>query len=420
MCNMNKINRMISKYNYTPGNSSRIKYIVIHYVGALGGAKENCIYYGGRDRGSSAHYFVGFDGEIWQCVEDQNIAWHCGASSYKHPECRNANSIGIEMCVRKKGTQTLGATDRDWYFENKTVQSTIELVRYLMEKYHIPADHVIRHYDVTGKICPNPYVYNEGKEDYTQVFAQMTKKDGSFLVSRTNTDNFDWKDLKGKTIIPGRKGGVPYMTFEYVLKQNGLNPETDLVLDDSIKFDLMAGAFAGGNAEYVTLFEPTASMTEAEGKGYVVASVGEASGEVPYTAYCAKKSYIEKNSETIEKFTRAIYKGQKWVKSHTSREIAEAIQSFFPSTSVESIEKSVQSYKDIDAWNETPVLKEESFDKLQLIMTEAGELTKSTIQQNSKQCICRKSNKINFSPNRDAPFWAIFCAIEKLIIFAEE
>lgn len=179
MCNMNKINRMISKYNYTPGNSSRIKYIVIHYVGALGGAKENCIYYGGRDRGSSAHYFVGFDGEIWQCVEDQNIAWHCGASSYKHPECRNANSIGIEMCVRKKGTQTLGATDRDWYFENKTVQSTIELVRYLMEKYHIPADHVIRHYDVTGKICPNPYVYNEEKAPGTLSKRQFRQKCGS-------------------------------------------------------------------------------------------------------------------------------------------------------------------------------------------------------------------------------------------------
>lgn len=219
------------------------------------------------------------------------------------------------------------------------------------------------------------YVYNEGKEDYVEVFAQLTQKDGSLLVSKEKTDNFKWTDLIGKTIIPGRKGGVPYMTFEYVLKKNGINPQTDVNLDDSIKFDLMAGAFAGGNAEYVTLFEPTASMTEAEGKGYVVASVGEASGEVPYTAYCAKKSYIEKNSETIEKFTRAIYKGQKWVKSHTSREIAEAIQSFFPSTSVESIEKSVQSYKDIDAWNETPVLKEESFDKLQLIMTEAGELT---------------------------------------------
>lgn len=218
------------------------------------------------------------------------------------------------------------------------------------------------------------YVYNEGKEDYVEVFAQLTKRDGSFLVSKNKTDNFSWKDLKGKTVIPGRKGGVPYMTLEYVLKQNGINPKTDLTLDDSIKFDLMAGAFTGGTAEYVTLFEPTASMTQDAGKGYIVASVGEASGEVPYTAYCAKKSYIEKNSNVIEGFTRAIYEGQIWVKSHTAREIAEKIQEFFPSTAVESLEKSVQAYKDIDAWNETPVLKQEAFDKLQLIMTEAGEL----------------------------------------------
>ena len=213
------------------------------------------------------------------------------------------------------------------------------------------------------------YVYNEGKEDYVEVFAQLTKRDGSFLVSKNKTDNFSWKDLKGKTVIPGRKGGVPYMTLEYVLKQNGINPKTDLTLDDSIKFDLMAGAFTGGTAEYVTLFEPTASMTQDAGKGYIVASVGEASGEVPYTAYCDKKSYIEKNSNVIEGFTRAIYKGQIWVKSHTAREIAEKIQEFFPSTSVESLEKSVQAYKDIDAWNETPVLKQEAFNKLQLIMT---------------------------------------------------
>ena len=119
------------------------------------------------------------------------------------------------------------------------------------------------------------YVYNEGKEDYIEVFAQLTQKDGSFLVSKNPTDNFSWNDLKGKTIIPGRKGGVPYMTLEYVLKKNGINPSTDLILDDSIKFDLMAGAFTGGNADYVTLFEPTASMTEDAGKGYVVASVGE-------------------------------------------------------------------------------------------------------------------------------------------------
>ena len=220
------------------------------------------------------------------------------------------------------------------------------------------------------------YVYNEGKEDYIEVFAQLTQKDGSFLVSKESTDNFSWQDLRGKTVIPGRKGGVPYMTLEYVLKQNGLNPQKDLVLDDSIKFDLMAGAFTGGNAEYVTLFEPTASMTEDAKKGYIVASVGEAAGEVPYTAYCAKKSYISNNKDVIESFTKAIYKGEQWVKEHSALEIAKAIQEFFPDTTVESLEKSVQKYKDIDAWKENPILKEEAFDKLQLIMTEAGELEK--------------------------------------------
>lgn len=219
------------------------------------------------------------------------------------------------------------------------------------------------------------YVYNEGKEDYTQVFAQMTKKDGSLLVSKNPNEDFEWTDVKGSTIIPGRKGGVPYMTLEYVLKQNGINPETDVVLDDSIKFDLMAGAFTSGDAEYVTLFEPTASLTELEGKGYVVASVGEAAGEIPYTAYFAKKSYIENNEDIIQGFTNAIAKGEKWVKEHTSREIAEVIQSFFPDTDLSLLEKAIQSYKDIDAWNETPVLKEESFNKLQEVMTSAGELT---------------------------------------------
>ena len=218
------------------------------------------------------------------------------------------------------------------------------------------------------------YVYNEGKEDYSQVFAQLTKKDGSFLVSKTDTDDFKWTDLKGKTVIPGRKGGVPYMTLEYVLKKNGLNPKTDLILDDSIKFDLMAGAFTGGTAEYVTLFEPTASMTENAGKGYVVASVGEAAGEIQYTAYFAKKSYIEENSETIQKFTNAIYKGQVWVKEHSSREIAEEIKDFFPDTDVELLANVLQSYIDIDAWNENPILKEESFNLLQTVMEEAGEL----------------------------------------------
>lgn len=218
------------------------------------------------------------------------------------------------------------------------------------------------------------YVYNEGKEDYVEVFAQLTQKDGSLLVSKEKTDNFKWTDLIGKTIIPGRKGGVPYMTFEYVLKKNGINPQTGVNLDDSIKFDLMAGAFTGGNAEYVTLFEPTASMTEDAQKGYIVASVGEAAGKVPYTAYCAKKSYIENNKDIIESFTKAIYKGEQWVKEHTAKEIAEQIQTFFPDTTIESLENSVQKYKDIDAWKENPILNEEDFDKLQLIMTEASEL----------------------------------------------
>lgn len=219
------------------------------------------------------------------------------------------------------------------------------------------------------------YVYNEGKEDYCQVFAQLTQKDGSFLVARENTNNFSWQDLKGKTVIPGRKGGVPYMTFEYVLKQNGIDPQKDLILDDSIKFDLMAGAFSEGTADYVTLFEPTATMTANAGKGYVVASVGEASGEIPYTAYFAKKSYIESNSDTIQKFTNAIYKGQKFVEEHTMKEVAEVIKDFFPDTDVDLLATVLQSYKDIDAWKTQPTMKEESFELLQKVMQEAGELS---------------------------------------------
>lgn len=220
------------------------------------------------------------------------------------------------------------------------------------------------------------YVYNEGKEDYTEVFAQLTKRDGSFLVAKEMTDDFNWQDLKGKTVIPGRKGGVPFMTLEYVLRKNGIDPKVDLVLDDSIKFDLMAGAFSAGDAEYVTLFEPTASNTQSQGKGYIVASVGEAAGEIPYTAYFAKKSYIENNKSLIQNFTNAIYKGQKWVKEHSAEEIAESIQAFFPDTDLELLKTVIQNYKDIDAWNETPLLKEESFDRLQEVMNSAGELEK--------------------------------------------
>lgn len=196
---MREINKLISGYNFNAGSVSRIKYIVIHYVGALGGAKANCQYYAGGNRNASAHYFVGFDGEIWQSVEDKNIAWHCGASSYKHAECRNANSIGIELCVRKKNTASLGATDKDWYFEDATVEAAAELTRYLMDKYGVPADHVIRHYDVTGKICPNPYVYNTTSHTWDEF-----KKKISGAAAAESTDKLyrvrkSWGDTKSQT-----------------------------------------------------------------------------------------------------------------------------------------------------------------------------------------------------------------------------
>lgn len=168
-----QINKLLTPYNLNRlGDTNRIRYIVIHYVGATGGAEANCRYYASKYIGASAHYYVGFDGEIWQSVEDGDIAWHCGAKSYRHPECRNSNSIGMELCVRNKGSQA--ADSRDWYFEEATVTAAIELTRELMEKYGVPAERVIRHYDVTGKICPNPYVYNHTAHTWEAFKAALT------------------------------------------------------------------------------------------------------------------------------------------------------------------------------------------------------------------------------------------------------
>lgn len=219
------------------------------------------------------------------------------------------------------------------------------------------------------------YVYNEGREDYSEVFAQLTKRDGSFLVGKEKVETFDWNQLKGKTVIPGRKGGVPYMTFEYLLKEKGIDPANDLVLDDSIQFSLMAGAFSGSEAEYVTLFEPTASMIEQEGKGYILTSIGQESGEIPYTAYCSKKSYISENEDLIQRFTNAIYKGLVWVSEHSAEEVAEAILDSFPDTDLTLMTTVVQRYKDMDAWKTDPVLEQADYDKLQTVMESAGELS---------------------------------------------
>lgn len=219
------------------------------------------------------------------------------------------------------------------------------------------------------------YVYNEGKEDYAVVFAQLTKRDGSFLVGRAPEPDFKWENLKGKYVIGGRKGGVPEMTLEYVLKQHKLEPNVDLTVDTSVQFAVMAGAFTGGTGDYVALFEPTATLLEKEGKGYVLASIGQESGEIPYTCYYAKKSYIEKNRDIIQRFTNAIYKGQKWCDSHTPREIAEVIKDSFPDTELDTLEAVTKRYQDIDAWNKDPVLKESSLSRLQDVMEEAEVIT---------------------------------------------
>ena len=221
------------------------------------------------------------------------------------------------------------------------------------------------------------YVYNEGKEDFTQVFAQVTQRDGSFLVSRNPEPNFEWSSLAGKHILPGRKGGVPYMAFEHALRQNRLDPAEDVLLDTSIQFDNMTGAFIGGTGDYVTLFEPTASSLEAEGKGHIIAAVGDEAGEIPYTAYFAKKSYLDAHADQIQRFTNALYRGQQWVVSHSASEVAAVIQNQFPDTDLSILTNAIQRYQDIGAYSETPVMTEDSFDRLQTVMQEAGELEQS-------------------------------------------
>lgn len=220
------------------------------------------------------------------------------------------------------------------------------------------------------------YIYNQGQQDYLVTFAGLTKRDGSFLVSREKYENFTLEDLKGKYVIGGRKGGMPEMTFEYTLKENGIDPKNDLTIDTSIAFASMAGAFIGGTGDFVTLFEPQALQVESQGLGYVVASVGELGGVVPYTAYNAKKSYIEKNPQVIEGFTKAIQKGLDYVFNHSDEEIAEIISSYFPDTSKNDLVKIIHRYRQNDSWFKTTYISENDFNHIQEIMKSAGELDK--------------------------------------------
>lgn len=218
------------------------------------------------------------------------------------------------------------------------------------------------------------YVYQQGSPNKIYSFAQLTKLDGSFLMARKPMPDFQWTDLKGKTVIGGRKGGVPQMVNEYILKQNKLIPQKDLTIIQNIQFTATAGAFKSGTGDFIQLFEPTASLLEKEGVGYIVASFGTAGGEVPFTTFMATEKYIQDNPDTIQKFTNAVYRAQLWVAGHTPEEITEAIAPSFPDLDRQVLLTAVKRYKGQDMWMTVPMPKPQAFDHLQEIMQTAGEL----------------------------------------------
>lgn len=220
------------------------------------------------------------------------------------------------------------------------------------------------------------YVQAQGANDPIINFAQLTQTDGTFLVSREKVENFTWDQLRGSTFLGQRKGGMPQMVGEFVLKKHGIDPHNDMTLIQNIDFANVPNAFASGTGDYVQLFEPTASIFEKEGKGHIVASFGTESGHVPYTTFMAKSSYMEESPEVIEKFTRAVYKAQIWVEEHTAKEIAEVIAPHFQDTDMEIIETVVERYKSQGSFASNPILDEEEWDNLQDIMEEAGDLPK--------------------------------------------
>lgn len=220
------------------------------------------------------------------------------------------------------------------------------------------------------------YAYQEGANDPVVNFAQLTQRAGNFLVAREEMPDFQWTDLKDKKVLGGRKGGMPEMVFEYILKEKGIDPETDLEIDQSIDFGSTAAAFSGGLGEFSVEFEPSATALEEEGAGYVVASLGVESGYVPYTSYSAKASFMEENPEIIQKFTNALQKGMDYVQTHTPEEIAKVIAPQFPETDLDTLTTIVKRYYEQDTWKENLIFEQESFELLEDILESAGELEK--------------------------------------------
>lgn len=226
------------------------------------------------------------------------------------------------------------------------------------------------------------YAFQEGANDPVVNFAQLTQRAGNFLVAREEMPDFKWEDLKGKNVLGGRKGGMPEMVFEYILKKQGIDPEKDLEINQSIDFGSTAAAFSGGLGDFSVEFEPSATALEKEGAGYVVASLGVDSGYVPYTSYCAKSSYMEENPEVMQKFTNALQKGMDYVQSHTPEEIAKVIAPQFSETDLETITTIVKRYHEQDTWKENLIFEKESFELLQDILEDAGELNQRVKYEN--------------------------------------
>lgn len=225
------------------------------------------------------------------------------------------------------------------------------------------------------------YQYNEGNENYLVNFAQLTQRAGNFVVSRVEDSDFQWEDLIGKEVIGGRPGGMPEMVFEYVLKKHGIDPQKDINLVQNIDFANTSGAFVGGTGDYTVEFEPSATLIEEQGAGYVVASVGTESGYVPYTAYSTTKEYLKKNKELLQSFTKAIEKGQKYVEEHTAAEVAEVIAPQFKETDEKTIEKIIERYAQQDSYKTNTYFKEDSFTLIQDILEEAGELSQRVLYE---------------------------------------
>lgn len=226
------------------------------------------------------------------------------------------------------------------------------------------------------------YVYNGGEKDYLKTFSQLTQKDGTFIVSRKKYKNFKLSDLKGKTIIGGRAAGMPEMTLEYALIKNGIDPKNDVNIDTSIAFPAMSGTFIGGYGDFVTLFEPTASIVEKQGYGYVLDSVGSMGGIVPYTSFSARNSFINDNSELISNFDKSIQKGLDFIKENTDEEVAKAIINQFPDSTLSEITSAVKRYRSVEVWPNTTKFSKKSFNHLQDIMISYGEIDKKVEYKN--------------------------------------